>query len=567
MEKFSAKFGILLLAVLMSSLTVKGYDFAEQNADGVTIYYKILSETDRTCAVTSMVERHQWYGNDTITDYEGDIRIPETAGGYQVTSIDRHAFSCCKNVTSVTIPNTVTSIGYDAFWNCQGMTSVTIPNSVTSIGSNAFDSCSGLTSLTLPESLTEISSSAFRGCSGLTSLTIPSSVTKIGSSAFCECTGITSVTIPESVTIIDDRAFEYCTSLPSVTIPQYVTRIGVYTFGCCDSLKSVFVPKSVTSIGNLAFAHNPNVETMVVEEGNPVYTSGNNINGIIEIATNTLIAGCKNTIIPDGVEIIGVGVFRGCSTLNSITIPNTVKRIESSAFGHSGLTSLELPNSVEYIGLASFAGCTKLLSVTIPNSVTTIEEQAFFICYNMESVIIPSSVTYIGKEAFSWCSRLESVITYITDVFETGENVFLNSSNATLYVPAGLVSTYQSTADWNRLNIEEMSGVSLALACTDRGKVIINDTFTFGNKLCSATVYDGVDSKFVFVPDEGYQLDRVLLNGLDVTRSVSNNQLTTTILPNSSMMVIFTSKNTDINNDGVTDIDDVISLISTVLGN
>ena len=155
----------------------------------------------------------------------------------------------------------------------------------------------------------------------------------------------------------------------------------------------------------------------------------------------------------------------------------------------------------------------------------------------------------------------------ITDVFETGVNAFAGCNNATLYVPAGLVSTYKSTADWNRLNIEEMSGVSLSLACTDRGKVIINDTFTFSNKICSATVYDGVDSKFVFVPDDGYQLDRVLLNGLDVTRSVTDNQLTTTILPNSSMMVIFTSKNTDINNDGVTDIDDVISLISNILGN
>lgn len=176
-------------------------------------------------------------------------------------------------------------------------------------------------------------------------------------------------------------------------------------------------------------------------------------------------------------------------------------------------------------------------------------------------------MTFIGKEAFSWCTALESVTSYITDVFETGEKAFLNCSGATLYVPAGLVSTYQATADWNRLNVEEIAGISLKLACSDCGKVTINDTFTFSNKLCEATVYDGTDNKFVFIPEEGYQLDRVLVNGLDVTRSVRNNQLTAMMLPNSTMMVIFTAKNGDINGDGSMDIDDVSSLMNRILGN
>ena len=567
MKTISIKIGILLFAVLFGSLSAMGYDFSAANEDGMTIYYNIVNEDAKTCAVTAMEDRHSWSGNDTLMDYSGEVRIPMEANGYQVTQIAGHAFSCCQLVTRVTIPNTITRIGYSAFCHCDGMTAVNIPNSVTKIETRAFESCSSLTSITLPETITAIEDYTFEYCSGLTSMTIPNTVTRIGKSAFYNCTGLVSVSIPESVTVIDERAFEFCSSLASLTIPGSVTTIGVYTFGCCDSLKSITVPRSVTSIGNLAFAHNPNVVSMVVEEGNPNYTSGDNWNCIVEISTNTLISGCQNTIIPNTVQTIGVGAFRGCRTLTSITIPNSVTRIESSAFGHTGLASVEFSNSLEYIGNSAFAGCTSLISITLPNSRITIDQSAFYICYNLKTVTIPSSVTFIGKEAFSWCTALESVTSYITDVFETGEKAFLNCSGATLYVPAGLVSTYQATADWNRLNVEEIAGISLKLACSDCGKVTINDTFTFSNKLCEATVYDGIDSKFVFTPDDGYLLDRVLINGLDVTRSVRNNQLTTTILPNSTMMVIFTSEGSDINKDGVTDIDDVISLIGTILGN
>ena len=86
--------------MLFSSLSAMGYDFSEQNADGVIMYYNIVSENDKTCAVTAMEDRHSWHGNDTITDYVGDIRIPSFANGYRVTAIDENAFSSCKLTSS-----------------------------------------------------------------------------------------------------------------------------------------------------------------------------------------------------------------------------------------------------------------------------------------------------------------------------------------------------------------------------------------------------------------------------------------------------------------------------------
>lgn len=86
------------------------------------------------------------------------------------TSIPSSAFSGWKNLTSVTIPDSVTSIGSEAFYNCSSLTSITIPDSVTYIGRGAFSWCSSLTSVTIPDSVTSIGSSAFYGCSGLTTI-------------------------------------------------------------------------------------------------------------------------------------------------------------------------------------------------------------------------------------------------------------------------------------------------------------------------------------------------------------------------------------------------------------
>ncbi|MBR3530564.1 MAG: leucine-rich repeat domain-containing protein [Bacteroidaceae bacterium] len=178
---------ILLLAVLYSATTIHAHDFEAVNEDGVTIYYKIISTTDKTCEVTYKGSSY-YEDND---EYSGAVTIPETATyssiSFKVTSIGISAFCFCYNLTSVTIPNSVTSIGNSAFFSCSGLTFVSIPNSVTTIGGQAFQNCSGLTSVTIPNSVTSIVDYTFYNCSGLTSVTIPNSVTSIGNYAFENC--------------------------------------------------------------------------------------------------------------------------------------------------------------------------------------------------------------------------------------------------------------------------------------------------------------------------------------------------------------------------------------------
>ena len=236
----------LFLSTLLLALPLlaSAYSIAVENADGVTIYYN-------------------YYNNGTELEvtqggYSGVVNIPEEVAYMgrtrKVTSIGYKAFYFCRNLTSVTIPNSVTSIGNSAFSYCSGFTSVTIPNSVISIGNSAFSYCSGLISVNIPNSVTSIGDGTFYSCTGLISVTIPNSVTSIGNQAFSGCSGLISVNIPNSVTSIGDGTFYSCTGLISVTIPNSVTSIGNQAFSGCSSLTSVTIPNSVTSIGNKAFS-------------------------------------------------------------------------------------------------------------------------------------------------------------------------------------------------------------------------------------------------------------------------------------------------------------------------
>ena len=345
-------------ADIPASVTYNSVPYSVTGIGTAAFAFCVITSTTIPNTVIS-IENDAFYMCNVLTS----VTIPNS-----VTSIGNHTFQGCSGLTDITIPNSVTSIGNGAFQDCSKLTSITIPNSVTSIGNSAFQNCSTLTSITIPNSVTSIGNGAFQDCSKLTSITIPNSVTSLGNSAFQNCSTLTSITIPNSVTSIGNYTFQGCSGLTSITIPSGVKSIGKFAFFGCTGLTSVIIGNSVTSIGNYAFSHCESLASIVVANGNPVYDSHNNCNAIIETATNTLIAGCMTTIIPNGVTSIGWCAFFGCTGLTTITIPGGVTSIEVGAFSDcTGLTSITCEAiNPPTCGEGAFSGVDKSIPLYVP---------------------------------------------------------------------------------------------------------------------------------------------------------------------------------------------------------
>ena len=292
--------------------------------------------------------------NSLITGCQTTI-IPNS-----VTSISQGAFQGCSLLTSIAIPNNVTSIGIDAFYGCSLLTSITIGNGVTKIGDKAFYGCYLLTSITIPNSVTSIGKEAFHSCRSFTSIAIPNNVTSIGKDAFTGCVVTRDNFINNSS--LDAEAKKYWgAKIVDLELDGLLIRNDTVIV-CRPYVTDAFIPNSITSIEEAAFYACSSLTSIVVDKKNAIYDSRNNCNALIETATNTLIVGCQNTVIPNSVTRIGPYAFPTRASITSITIPNNVTSIKYKAFyGCSNLDTISIdattPPSLESMAFSSAPIC------------------------------------------------------------------------------------------------------------------------------------------------------------------------------------------------------------------
>ena len=420
----------------------------------------------------------KYLGNDT------NLTIPSEYNGKKVTMIGKEAFQWAK-IKSIVIPSSVKEIDDYAFYDCSNLSKVTLNEGLEQIGLFAFQGTK-ITSIIIPSSVNKICYFAFGNCSNLSKVILNEGLEKIGHFAF-NSTKITSIIIPSSVKEIYSTSFLNCSKLKEIkvnsnnktydshnncnaiietktntlisgckntNIPQGIEKIAECAFEGAK-ITSITIPSSIKEIQLNPFLNCFKLKEIKVNSNNKTYDSHNNCNAIIETKTNTLISGCKNTNIPQGIEKIGEEAFAG-TKIKSIVIPSSINEICRSAFENcSNLSKVTLNEGLEKIDTGVFQR-TNISSITIPSSVKEIDFNAFYKCFNLiqvtfneglekigsyafmdtkiKSIVIPSSVKEINESAFHCCYNL-SKVTLNEGLEKIGSYAFMDAKIKSIVIP------------------------------------------------------------------------------------------------------------------------------------
>ena len=440
------------------------------------------------------------------TVYESQLTSVNFAAGSQLESIGDYAFYMAGALTSINLPDSVSTFGQYVFYDCASLTKITIPASLKEIPRSTFQYCNGLTEINLQEGLEVIGSSAFAlnneamdaSKYGTVSIIIPSTVTDIGGAAFdynaligsitfakgskiksigasiggtgatsgytFRGTYITSITFPATIenlgsnilytpasvkngisqikTVVFEGAefktlptnfFRECKNLISVTLPEGIEAIGNSAFSG-TAITSITIPASVTSIGTGAFMNCANLETVIFAEGSQLTEIGISISdaAVEESATNVFKGTTSLTSItlPDSVKVIGGYAFYE-SAISNLTLPTSLEVIGDYAFAESQVSSINLPASVKIVGDHAFENCDNIVTITLLGNISYIGDSAFYDCDALEEATPSFGLEYLGGLAFAYCEKL--TVAYIpATVSQLGGNPYVGCSNATL---------------------------------------------------------------------------------------------------------------------------------------
>ena len=432
---------------------------------------------------------YQSYGNLYFAYY-----IPESLRNVIITggtALLDGAFSSCRNITDISIPDSITEIGDAAFVDCESIINLTLGNSILHIGNNAFRNCISLTDLIIPDSIIDIGDRVFDGCVLMDNLILGDNLTVIGQNAFTDCVSLTEIIIPDLVTLLPTGIFYNCINLSDITIGSGVIELKEFSFYNCSSLTSLVIPNNVTDIAFNAFSGCSNLIEMSLP-----------FTGINAAAS--------------GIEAAFGYIFGFSSYLNS----KIIEQKFCSPYVPLSLRKIII-TSGSIIKNGAFSGCDILTEIILPDTIITIEESAFYNCTNLVKIETPASVNSIGIGAFNSCTNLISIFIPVS-VINVGENVFNNSHSLIIYCEADSLPNGFNT-HWNDSNRPVYFSVS-----EDDIAEISGLHYYKGDAGVTITLYKGNETDIILP---------VLIEGLNVIEigdyAFYNTSITSIMIPNS----------------------------------
>ena len=321
----------------------------------------------------------------------------------------------------------------------------------------------------------EIYKSAFYNSKNLTSISLPATIVDIGDNAFSGCAKLDSVTLN---CVLNLELYKYFgTQVKNFILGESWTKIRKGTFSNCKDLREISIPPSISNIEENVFKDCSTLSKVMISDltawckisfenelSNPLYWGHDLYKDNVIVKNLTIPSSIKriesytfcgssivNVKIPEETNVINIGAFKNCKELIDVNMPDGLIFIGSKAFDGCNKLAIDIkiPEGQETIGVNTFAGCRSIKSVSIPNSVLFIKDNAFRDCSSIPSLSIPKNVCELTN-AFEGCSGLTSIVVdNANPVFnsQNGCNAIIGTSTKELIIgcsntiiPSGITS-------------------------------------------------------------------------------------------------------------------------------
>lgn len=440
---------------------------------------RIISENSK-CVETAN-ERYIEIGDDsvilakvydnTITEYDLTNIGGDNRSAIEIMS---GVFQDFRALVNVTMSNLLESIGGNSFKNCPNLKEIILPSRDVRLGGAVFSSCTNLERIYNTENIIGVGEWCFSGC---TKLSAPLNLPKVQSIP-------KYLTQDTNVYVVSFGSMEYPVKKVEGQFAQGVYYNNFASNGMLFIVTENGQASDVEGIGNVQniATYYTTMDISMYETENEIYAElndgiNNNKAVLIKSKNNTITeydltnvagegrtaygmlgANCfrdhsnlKKIVIPEGVTQIGRYAFANCTNLMDISLPQSLKKLDNSAFAWDKFATIELPDSLEKIGISCFESCANLTAINIPNGITTLENSTFINCRNLRTLTGGLNVESLGQSVFQNAALLSINLPKCSIL----ENTALSTAGNGTYTLGSVghpVTSIGTNAFWNLYN-------------------------------------------------------------------------------------------------------------------